>query len=365
MSKRKNIIKWSIGIVLLLIIGVVSFGFWFMSLLPEPKLTTAELETTRAEDLEYLNEGKITNRGKILAVVTSVDRMGTSEKSTGYELTELARAYYVFEANGFEVDIASPQGGLPPVVIDKGDMKEFDYAFLNDSEAQEKVTNTIMVSQVDPSEYSAIFFVGGKGAMFDFPKDKSIKELVGNFYDNNKVIGAVCHGPAALLNVKLDDGSNLLEGKKVSCFTSEEELFLIPDARKVFPFLLDEEFTVQGAHVDKGEMYLQQVSIDGNLITGQNPWSTWSAAESVIESLGYPVKKRQVSPEEQSVVILKSYEEDGYANALETLNTICEINPYAIDRELLAVHSLVSAMQLDFIKSGQLIRLLQMSNQYL
>ena len=102
---------------------------------------------------------------QILAVVTSTDVMGASGKTTGYELTELARAYYVFEANGFEVDIASPLGGQPPVVIDGDDMKQFDFAFLNDPVAQNKVSHSIAVADVDPQDYEAVYFVGGKGAM--------------------------------------------------------------------------------------------------------------------------------------------------------------------------------------------------------
>lgn len=78
-------------------------------------------------------------------------------------MTELSRPYYVFTANGFEVDIASTAGGIPPVVIDKDDMGPFDYAFLNDKIAQRKVNNTIPIEQVQGEDYQAVFFVGGKG----------------------------------------------------------------------------------------------------------------------------------------------------------------------------------------------------------
>src|SRR5690606_7203536 len=112
------------------------------------------------------------------------------EMSTGYELTELSRAYYVFQANGFVVDIASPLGGKPPVVIDDDDMGVFDYAFLNDSIAQKKANNTIAMQAVNADEYAAIYFVGGKGAMYDFPQNKYIQSIVRDFYESGKVIGA-------------------------------------------------------------------------------------------------------------------------------------------------------------------------------
>ncbi|MEQ8803166.1 MAG: type 1 glutamine amidotransferase domain-containing protein, partial [Haliea sp.] len=98
--------------------------------------------------------------------MTSTGEMGESGKRTGYELTELSRAYYVFTANGFTVDIASPDGGQPPVVIDDDDMGEFDYAFLNDPVARSKVINSTAVASINPEEYAAVYFVGGKGAMW-------------------------------------------------------------------------------------------------------------------------------------------------------------------------------------------------------
>ena len=123
MAKMKTVIKWSIIVLIGLIISIFSFGYWFLNLLPPPVITKEELRQTLSSDLPYLTENQIPYRGKILAVVTSAAIMGESEKSTGYELTELARAYYVFQANGFEVEVASPLGGKPPVVIDGEDRK--------------------------------------------------------------------------------------------------------------------------------------------------------------------------------------------------------------------------------------------------
>ena len=170
-KKIRRILKWTSISIVSLVVLVICFGFWFMSLIPEMDQT---LETSMVKDIPYLSEDIVPFRGKILAVVTSTDIMGDTDKSTGYELTELARAYYVFKANGFEVDIASPLGGKPPVVIDDDDMGVFDFAFLNDTEAQQKANNTRAIHEVNPEEYDAIFFAGGKGAMFDFPENKAI-----------------------------------------------------------------------------------------------------------------------------------------------------------------------------------------------
>lgn len=355
MLKIKSILKWSLITIVSLTVIVVVFGFWFMSLIPSGT-SKADLKATLPEELSYLSQNPPT-RGRVLAVVTSTDVMGISGKSTGYELTELSRAYYVFQANGFEVDIASPLGGEPPVIIDLDDMGAFDFAFLNDSIAQKKVTSTIPVDSIESEDYQAVFFVGGKGAMFDFPENIKIQSIIKEHYQSNKVIGAVCHGPAAFVNVTLDDGSLLLANKTVTSFTNEEELFLIPDARAIFPFLLQTQIEAQGAKFNGGHRYLEQISQDGNLITGQNPWSTWALAESMVTQMGHTPKTRVITAEENAVKILLSYQSAGYLAARTSLENMIE-DSKSMDRTLIAMHSIVSVMDWNFTKSYDLIRLL-------
>jgi putative intracellular protease/amidase len=364
MSNKRKIIKWSLIVFVSLIVSIVSFGYWFITLLPPPTKSRAELKKSVVSELPYLTENIIPNRGKILAVVTSTPLMGSTDKKTGFELTELSRTYYVFQANGFEVDVASPLGGKPPVVLDTDDMKEFDYAFLNDKVAQDKIDNSLAIKDVNPKDYQAIFFVGGKGAMFDFPENKHIQSIVRDYYESGKVVGAVCHGPAALVNVTLNNGQSLLSNKKVSSFTNEEELLLIPNAKDIFPFLLQSKLEEKGALFSEGSIYLNNVSRDGNLVTGQNPWSTWKVAETMIEQLGYEPKKRVVSAEEHSITILGVYDSKGLDQAKSTLKKYIEANK-AIDREVLAIHSILGVMQFNLVKTVQLIRLLRYSNEFL
>jgi len=331
-----------------------------VSLLPreEMKERFKTIETSSIDRIPYLMENVVSERGKILAVVTSTNTMGSSGKSTGYELTELSRAYYVFKANGFDVDIASPLGGRPPVVIDDDDMGEFDYAFLNDSIAQYKTSHTIAMNNVVAEEYQAVFFVGGKGAMFDFPDNKAIQSIVRNYYQSGKVIGAVCHGPAALVNVTLDNGHPLIENKKVSGFTNKEELLLIPDAKSIFPFLLQDKLAAQGAQFNEGAMYLEKVSHDKNLVTGQNPWTTWLLAETMITQLGYRPKYRQITAEENAVKVLAVYENDGSEKAKALIETMASEENTQMSREFIASHSIIAAMQLDIGRFFSLIGLI-------
>jgi putative intracellular protease/amidase len=354
-------IKITLISLLSLIILLVAAVFWLRSIIPSSTFHK-DVANSKPQDLVYLSQGVKEHRGKILAVVTSTDVMGASGKGTGYELTELARAYYVFNANGFEVDIASPEGGKPPVVLDDDDMGKFDYAFINDPVAQNKVDNSFAIADVDTSQYQAVYFVGGKGAMFDFPDNAAIKSLVSNYYQSGKVIGAVCHGPAALVNVTLDDGTPLLTNKTVSSFTNDEELLFIPDAKEVFPFLLQSKLIEQGANFDKGSVFLENTVQDGNLITGQNPWSVWSVAESMITQLGYSPVKRQITAEENAINIIITYEEEGIEQAKAKITAMLANEEQSFDILLFAIHAAVSGMQWELGKTIDMIRLLSFAD---
>ncbi|WP_196140819.1 type 1 glutamine amidotransferase domain-containing protein [Aliikangiella sp. G2MR2-5] len=346
-------------VILILILGGGLYGAkeYLKGLLPDKAHFTA-IRQTQTSDLPYVTENIPAGRGKILAVVTSVGKMakvGDSEytQKTGYEHTELARAYWVFTANGFEVDIASPKGGKPPVVIDDEDMGAYDYAFLNDSAIQQKVANSIPLDEIEPLDYEAVYFVGGKGTMFDFPDNPSIQRIAKTLYQNNKVVSAVCHGPAALVNVQLDNGKMLLANKKVSAFTNDEELILIPEAKEIFPFLLQDKIEARGADFQAGLNYLQKVSHDGKLITGQNPWSVWLLAEKVVEELGYQPKQREKTPEEFSIELLMIYQQQG----LEAAKEVLKQQPGSYQQMLIVMHAVLAFMQLETSKGFDILEL--------
>ena len=345
MFKKYKFIKWISVFLVSVITIIVCFGLWFKNLLPPPR--DNKIKSILIKELPYVSENIVPVRGKILAVVTSTNKIGNSGKKTGYELSELARAYYTFKANGFEVDIASPKGGKAPKIIDDEDMGAYDFAFLNDSIANYKINHTIPINNIIEEDYEAIFFAGGKGAMFDFPNNKSIQRITKHYYQTNKVIGAVCHGPSALVNVILDNGKPLLENKKVSGFTNKEELLLISDVKLIFPFLLQDKMNSQGANFNEGSMYLDKVSHDQNLITGQNPWSTWSLSESMIKQLGYKPKYREKTSEENAVKVLSVYKEQGKQEAKKVIEQIVLKDKMDVDRMLIAKHAVIAAMKWD------------------
>jgi len=353
----KKIAIISVTLIVLVTGSLYGAKTWIKSLLPE-KAHFVAIKNTQVSDLPYITQNIPTSRGKILAVVTSVDTMG-QDKETGYEHTELARAYWVFTANGFTVDIASPKGGKAPVVIDGEDMGAYDYAFLNDETMQQRVASTIALADVNPDDYEAVYFVGGKGTMFDFPNNPDVQNIAKSLYQNNKVVSAVCHGPAALVNVELDNGEMLLANKKVSGFTNEEELFLIPDAKEIFPFLLEDKLIAQGAQFQAGTTYLEKVTQDGKLITGQNPWSVWTLAEKVVAELGYQPKVRERTPEEYAIELLMTYDAHGFDAAVIELKQ----KPQAYQRVLILMHSILAFMQFELSKGFDLLGLAKQLKQ--
>lgn len=325
-----------LGVAILALTGLGGVAYVRGYDLDAPAVDTDSQHT----DLAFLRARPATVRRKVLAVVSSTARMGEGgSKAAGYELTELSRAYYVFLANGYDVDIASPRGGTPPMKLDDG-LLEADYAFLNDAVARAKLDASLPLAQVRAEQYDAVYFVGGKGTMFDFPDNADVRRIVRDLHRRGGVIGAVCHGPAALVHITLDDGKPLLAGRRVTGFSNAEELFLIKDARQIFPFLLQDRMTAQGAQFVEGPLYLDNVVVDERLITGQNPWSTWSVAEAMVRALGHEPVTRAPTPEELAMRVLLSYHHDGPDAARQLA-----VQLPSADKRLVLMHALVAAME--------------------
>ena len=303
------------------------------------------------ESQPYLKQAVAEKRGRILAVVSSAERGGPLNKKAGYELTELSRAYYAFKVNGFEVDIASPQGGKPPARIDKDDMQDIDYAFLNDAAAQAKVNQSVPLALVDAARYDAVYIVGGKGAMFDLPGNRDVARIVLDVAPRG-VVGAVCHGPAALLGVTTADGKPFVAGKRMTGFTNDEELFLDDEARVRFPFLLQDRALDRGARFVSAPNFLDHTIVEGRLVTGQNSWSTWSTVEAMIKALGHAPVAREPGLDENSVRMLAAYQRGGLAAARAEQERLPQF-----DKMLVLMHAVIAAMEWRLADAFQLQRL--------
>ncbi|WP_245949192.1 type 1 glutamine amidotransferase domain-containing protein [Lutibacter citreus] len=219
---------------------------------------------------------------KILFVVTSHSEKGNTGEKTGYYLGEVSHPWDVLHTAGYEIDFVSPKGGKAPV--DAFDMTDaINKKFWDNDVYRNKIENTKKPSEVNPDDYVAIHYAGGHGAMWDFADNTEIAEIAAKIYENNGVVSAVCHGTAGLVNIKLSDGSYLVDGKKVNGFTNEEEVKI--KLEDVVPFLLEEKLKERGAIFEKSAPFTKHVVADQRLATGQNPQSASSVGNATLKEL--------------------------------------------------------------------------------
>ncbi|WP_136516033.1 type 1 glutamine amidotransferase domain-containing protein [Geomonas edaphica] len=223
---------------------------------------------------------------KILMVVTSHDKLGDTGEKTGFWLEELAAPYYVFHDAGVTVTIASPRGGMPPV-DPKSNLPENEtestMRFKDDQAAQDDLAHSRRLREVSVNDFDAIFYPGGHGPLWDLAVDTDSIALIEAFVRADKPVGAVCHAPAVLADVKVTAGDFLVKGKHVTGFTNaEEEAVGLTD---VVPFLLEDRLKQRGATFRSGGDWASHVEVDGKLVTGQNPASSAPAAEALLKLL--------------------------------------------------------------------------------
>jgi putative intracellular protease/amidase len=223
---------------------------------------------------------------KILIVLTSHDQLGDTGKKTGFWLEEFAAPYYVLKDAGAAITLASPKGGQPPL-DPKSEVPEFQTElterFRTDTAAQAELANTKKLADVSADDFDAVFYPGGHGPMWDMPDNATSIALIEAFVKSDKPVGAVCHAPVALVNVRGKDGEYLVKDKRVTGFTNSEEEAVGLTA--VVPFLLEDRLKERGSIYSKTASWVPYVQVDGRLVTGQNPASSVPAAEELLKLL--------------------------------------------------------------------------------
>jgi putative intracellular protease/amidase len=222
----------------------------------------------------------------ILMVLTSHDQLGNTGKKTGFWLEEFAAPYYVFKDAGAVVTLASPKGGQPPLdpKSDAPDAQtEATKRFKQDKAAQQALANTEKLSTVNADEFTAVFYPGGHGPLWDLANSADSIKLIETVYASGKPVALVCHAPGALLHTKAPGGEPLVKGKKVAGFTDTEEA--LAGLTDVVPFLVEGMLKQNGGQYSKAADFQPFVQVDGNLITGQNPASSAPAAQELLKQL--------------------------------------------------------------------------------
>jgi len=220
-------------------------------------------------------------KSKVLIIVSNANSIGSNNRRTGTFLSEVAHPYAEFEKADYQIDFASLTGESPfldalNLAGDPDNLK-----FLT-GKGWEDMHKAAKLSEVDVNDYDAVFVPGGLAPMVDMAEDSELKKVIAEAYERNAVVGAVCHGPVSLLNVKLSDGTYLVNGKNIASFTTEEEDNY---ARKDVPFDLQTALTEQGAIFHAAEAWSANSTADRNLVTGQNPASAKGVGEKMVSIL--------------------------------------------------------------------------------
>lgn len=224
----------------------------------------------------------------ILMVLTGVGHIPGTDHETGFWAEEFVAPYQAFRKAGYKVIVASPEGGFAPV-----DPRSIDSANVGGEQARElrlaldrarSALKTVALRSVRLDRVAAVFVVGGHGVMWDLTDSADMQKIARQLYENGRVIAAVCHGPGALVRARLSDGRPLLEGKRVTGFSAREEEIAGMD--KIVPYCLEVEMkNASGNRYECGEPWKSFVTVDGRLVTGQNPASSADTARAVLELL--------------------------------------------------------------------------------
>lgn len=227
---------------------------------------------------------------RILIVMSAADaweRTDGSAYPTGYWAEELAAPHAAFVAAGHTVDFASPGGVLQPLDAHSADPEiAGPDAATHVARARQALAAfgaPLDLASVRAADYDAIVLPGGHGPVVDLHEDPFLGRLLLEADDDGRVIGAVCHGPAALLSAVDDEGRWRFAGRRMAAFTDEEEEMF--GTAENAPWLLASRLRERGGRHEGGPAYQAFTVRDGNLVTGQNPASSAPMAHAVLAAL--------------------------------------------------------------------------------
>lgn len=223
---------------------------------------------------------------KILIVLTSTEKYEKFDRPTGIWLGEAVHFVDKLAAAGYELDYVSPKGGYTPIDPHSlEDLQPVDWEWYGNRDFMNRLGTARRPEDLNAGDYAAIYYVGGHGAVWDFPDNKPLQDLARDIYEAGGIVSSVCHGAVGLLNIRLSDGEYLIAGKEVTGFSDEEERLAGLD--HMVPYLTETEMKARGANYAKAKNPWEAFAVaDHRVITGQNPASGGYVADLVIEHLG-------------------------------------------------------------------------------
>jgi putative intracellular protease/amidase len=214
----------------------------------------------------------------------------------GFWWAELSHPYLEFTEHGYDVDVASPDGGALEADSWSDPRDETGYSaedlislgFVNSPVHMKLVEESKPLSAVRVDDYDGVLLIGGQGPMYTFWNDDRVHELIASFYEAGKVTAVICHAASVLLKTSLTNGTLLVEGKTWTGFANSEERY-VDDfvGQRVQPFWIEEEAKkLESTNFIVSGRFKPHAVRDGHLITGQQQYSGRAAARLVIDALG-------------------------------------------------------------------------------
>ncbi|MGY4797220.1 type 1 glutamine amidotransferase domain-containing protein [Lysinibacillus fusiformis] len=222
---------------------------------------------------------------KILVVLTNTTHYENYNEATGLWLGEATEFVEEVLKAGYTVDYVSPKGGFVP--LDPRSMKyanDSDFSIYDSEDFRKRaLSNSLNPNQICSEEYKSIYYTGGHGVMWDFPKDENLQKIAMKIYNSGGYIATVCHGIAGLLELKDDSGNYLIKGKNITGFTTTEEC--LAGKKNKVPYFSEKVAQERGAYFNKKRAYSEFAIQDGRIITGQNPFSVKAVANLLINAM--------------------------------------------------------------------------------
>lgn len=259
----------------------------------EPVKSTKEIKMK--EEIKYVHAHGMPSKGKILMVASSPSISDQTGWPIGFWAAELTHPLHVFQEAGYEIVLASTEGGEIKMDGYSDPRDESGYSahdvvtlgYLQQPQFNEMLKSTPKITDVSVNDFDAIFLVGGQAPMYTFKGNKELQDLFVSFYEAGKPSAAVCHSTTLLLEAKLSNGDLLVKGKTWTGFANSEEDFADQAVgQKIQPYRIEDEARkIEGTTFKVAQPFSSYVIEDENLITGQQQNSGAAAAELVVGAL--------------------------------------------------------------------------------
>jgi putative intracellular protease/amidase len=214
----------------------------------------------------------------------------------GFWWAELAHPFWELTEHGYEVDVASPDGGplQGDAFSDPRDTSGYSaedlisLGFINSPAHMKLIEDSKPLAAIRVDDYDGALFAGGQGPMRTFWRDERVHALVASFYEAAKATAVICHATCVLLKTRLADGRLLVEDKTWTGFANSEERYADEFAgQKIQPFWIEDEARkLDNTNFIVNGRFKPYAVRDGNLTTGQQQYSGSAAARLMIEALG-------------------------------------------------------------------------------